>query len=84
MILAAAERGIHVLAEKPLAMDPMNWSRSARRSPTPGIRLSMLLTMRYEPPYQTIRRLIAEGAIGEVRLATMQKSYRLVSGRLAA
>lgn len=77
MILAAAERGIHVLAEKPLAMDLDELEQVRAALADSGIRLSMLLTMRYEPPYQTIRRLIAEGAIGEVCLATMQKSYRL-------
>lgn len=77
MILAAAERGIHVMAEKPLAMDLDELAQIRRALADSGIHLSMLLTMRYEPPYQTIRRLIAEGAVGEVCLATMQKSYRL-------
>ncbi len=77
MILAAAERGIHVLAEKPLAMDLDELAHIREAVTDSGILLSMLLTMRFEPPYLTMRRLIAEGAIGEVCLATMQKSYRL-------
>lgn len=77
MILAAAERGIHVIAEKPLAkeLDELERVRSAVEAS--GIELTMLLTMRFEPAYRTMRRVIAEGGIGEVCLATMQKSYRL-------
>ncbi len=77
MILAAAERGIHVIAEKPLAktLDQLQQVREAVESK--DIHLTMLLTMRFEPPYITMRRLIREGVIGEVCLATMQKSYRL-------
>ncbi len=76
-ILACARRDIHVLAEKPLAMtlDELRQLREAVGAA--GIHLSMLLTMRFDPPYATMRRLIAEGAVGEVCLATMQKSYRL-------
>ncbi len=76
-ILAACERGIHVIAEKPLAMTLDELSRVREAVDQSGIQLSMLLTMRFEPPYLTMRRLLAEGAIGEVCLATMQKSYRL-------
>ena len=79
LIVAAAERGIHCITEKPLAMtlDELDEVRSA--IDTSGIHLSMLLTMRFEPPYITMRRVIEEGAIGDVCLATMQKSYRLGS-----
>lgn len=77
MILAAAERGVHVIAEKPLAMDLDELAQVREALDRTGIHLSMLLTMRFEPPYITMRRLIGEGAIGEVCLATMQKSYRL-------
>ena len=77
MILAAAERGIHVIAEKPLAMDLDELAGVREALQSSGIHLSMLLTMRCDPPYITMRRLIAEGAIGEVCQAAMQKSYRL-------
>ncbi|MGI5819882.1 MAG: Gfo/Idh/MocA family protein [Armatimonadota bacterium] len=77
IILEAAERGIHVIAEKPLAMDLDELAQVREAVESSGIHLSMLLTMRFEPPYITMRRMIEEGAIGEVCLATMQKSYRL-------
>ena len=77
MILAAAERGTHIIAEKPLTKELDELERVRAAVEDSGIALTMLLTMRYEPAYRTIRRLIAEGAVGEVCLATMQKSYRL-------
>ncbi len=77
MILEAAKRGIHVIAEKPLAMTLDELAQIREAVASSGIHLSMLLTMRFDPPYITMRRMIAEGAIGEVCLATMQKSYRL-------
>lgn len=77
LILAAAERGIHCITEKPLAMTLEELAQVEEAVAASGIHLSMLLTMRFEPPYITMQRLVAEGAIGEVCLATMQKSYRL-------
>jgi predicted dehydrogenase len=37
----------------------------------------MLLTMRHEPKYATIRKLVSEGLIGQVSQVSSQKSYRL-------
>ena len=42
-----------------------------------GVRLSMLMTMRFEPAYKKAHDLIRGGAVGEVILATSQKSYKL-------
>ena len=79
LIVAAAERGIHCITEKPLAMTLDELEQVREAVERYGIQLSMLLTMRFEPPYITMRRVIEEGAIGDVCLATMQKSYRLGS-----
>jgi len=77
IIMACAERGIHVLAEKPLAftLDELGQVRAAVASS--GSRLSMLLTMRYEPAYLAIKQAVADGVLGKMCLATVQKSYRL-------
>jgi predicted dehydrogenase len=76
-IAACAQAGCHVLAEKPLAMTLEQLTEVRRAVKAAGVRLSMLLTMRFEPPYPLMRDLVAQGAIGEVVLATVQKSYRL-------
>ena len=54
---------------------PINLSRESFEKA--GIKLSMLLTMRYEAPYRAVRNAIASGVIGEVVMVTAQKSYRL-------
>ncbi len=77
VILEAAKRGIHILAEKPLAMTLDELEQVKQAVADAGVHLSMLLTMRFDPAYLTMHRMIADGAIGEVCLATMQKSYRL-------
>ncbi|NPV49154.1 MAG: Gfo/Idh/MocA family oxidoreductase [Armatimonadetes bacterium] len=77
VICACAERGLHVLAEKPLAYDLEQLGRVREAVAASGVHLSMLLTMRFEPAYRLVREQVAAGAIGEVCQAAMQKSYRL-------
>lgn len=70
-------RGIHVVTEKPLAttLEGLATVRAAlARSKS---RMTMLLTMRHEARYATMRKWIRKGAIGEPALATAQKSYRI-------
>ncbi len=76
-IVASARAGCHVLAEKPLAMDLEQLAQVREAVEGAQVRLSMLLTMRFDPPYRAMREAISAGRIGEVVLATVQKSYRL-------
>jgi len=77
VLTECAERGIHVLAEKPLTMtlDELDDVKMAFKSSR--VLLSMLMTMRFEPSYRKIREVVKSGVIGEVCLATAQKSYKL-------
>jgi predicted dehydrogenase len=75
-VVACARAGAHILAEKPLATSPADLEAARAAVQAAGITLSMLLTMRYEPVYVALREAISQGAIGEVLLATAQKSYR--------
>lgn len=77
IICACAERGVHVLAEKPLAYDLEQLARVRKAVEAASIQLSMLLTMRFEPAYRAVREVVEQGLIGEVCQAAMQKSYRL-------
>jgi predicted dehydrogenase len=76
-IIACAQAGCHVLAEKPLAMTLEQLAQVKEAVARAGVRLSMLLTMRFDPPYRAMHDAISAGRIGEVVLATVQKSYRL-------
>ena len=76
-ILACAARKIHVAAEKPLAIERAELERVKRAVAESGIRLTMLLPMRFEPPYVAMRQMVAAGRIGEVAQIAAQKSYKL-------
>ncbi len=77
IIRACAERGIHVLAEKPLAFDLDELAAVRQAVQDGGVQVSMLLTMRFEPAYRLLRQCVQDGLIGEVCQGAMQKSYRL-------
>jgi predicted dehydrogenase len=77
IVRACAERGVHVICEKPLAFTLEELGQVRQAVDTSGIRLTMLLTMRFEPAYRLLREQVASGVIGEVCQASMQKSYRL-------
>lgn len=77
MIAGAAGCGAHVIAEKPLAIDLDGLARTRQAVESAGVRLTMLLTMRFEPVFLAVRRAVEEGRIGKPILGTAFKSYRL-------
>jgi len=76
-IIECAKRNIDIVTEKPLALTLEDLARVKAALAKSKSRLTMLLTMRHEPKYTVVRRLIQEGAIGDVAQVTAQKSYRL-------
>jgi predicted dehydrogenase len=76
-ILACAAKGIHVIAEKPLAMTAADLAKVKKAYTPPQLRLSMLLPMRFDPPYLALKAIVDSGEIGEVAQITGQKSYQL-------
>jgi predicted dehydrogenase len=76
-LIALARRNIHIVTEKPLATTLEDLERIRAALARSKSRLTMLLTMRHEARYAKLRELVRGGAIGEVALATAQKSYQL-------
>jgi predicted dehydrogenase len=76
-ILACAAKGIHVIAEKPLAMTTADLAKVKKAYTAPHLRLSMLLPMRFDPPYLALKAIVDSGEIGEIAQITGQKSYQL-------
>jgi predicted dehydrogenase len=76
-ILACLERKLHVAAEKPLAIERPALDAIRRAVEMRGVRLTMLLAMRFEPPYVAMKSLVEAGAIGEVGQVSAQKSYKI-------
>jgi predicted dehydrogenase len=77
VIIACAERGLDVIAEKPLAINRRDLYRIHDTVTRHHTHLGMLLPMRFEPPYLALKQVVASGQIGEVIQISAQKSYQL-------
>ncbi|MDR2322063.1 MAG: Gfo/Idh/MocA family oxidoreductase [Microbacterium sp.] len=64
--VAAAERGYHILLEKPIAPTEEAATRIVEAAERNGVILAVCHVMRYSPYTQHLLRLIREGAIGRV------------------
>lgn len=63
---AALERGIHVVLEKPMALTAAQCDELLRLAADKDLTLVVYQNRRFDPDYVTMRRLIREGAIGEL------------------
>ena len=63
---AAAERGCHVLVEKPMAVDAAEARRMAELAEKHGVQLCVNHNHLYDPVMVKARRLIESGALGDV------------------
>ena len=76
-ILACAERGLNLIAEKPLAINRRDLDAVIRSVESHRVKAGMLLPMRFEPPYRGMKQVVDSGEIGEVSQIDAQKSYQL-------
>jgi predicted dehydrogenase len=63
---AALERGCHLLLEKPMALDEAGAERLDRAANASGKVTALCHVLRYSPYGLALRRLIREGAVGDV------------------
>jgi len=73
--MAAAERGCHILSDKPLATELDDLARLREAVGRAGVRIAAMFDMRCRPQFQAVRQAIADGRIGRPLLAAAQKSY---------
>lgn len=66
IVTAAAERSKHLLVEKPIERNSEAATRIVEIAEEAGLRLGVVLQNRFRPGAQALRRLIAEGSLGEV------------------
>lgn len=66
MALAGIERGVHVFMEKPLCRNLQEADQLVAACEKHKVKLGVGHPTRYSPKLETIRRLIKEGAIGQV------------------
>lgn len=76
-VLACLKHGVHVAAEKPLALNRPDLERIRQTRARHDLRLTMLLPMRFAGPYQALRKVVESGEIGEVCQISSQKSYKI-------
>jgi predicted dehydrogenase len=65
--LAALQAGRHALVEKPMALRAADGRELVEAAQAAGVNLMVGYSLRFMPPRILMRRLIDEGAIGEVR-----------------
>src|SRR5262249_60839049 len=79
-VTAAADAGKHVLCEKPLALDAAEARAMADQCRARGVVLMEAFMWRHQPRTAALRRLVAEGAIGELRLGRSSFSVPVAGG----
>ena len=67
-VLAAAAAGKHVLVEKPMATSVADCTRMIEACERAGVRLQVIQTQRFRGAISRTRQLVADGAIGTVRM----------------
>jgi predicted dehydrogenase len=79
--LACLERGLHVMAEKPLAMDLPALEGLFHAAQKSKAALVPMHTMRGVPALAAVQQAVRAGAIGDPLLSFSQKTYRWGSDR---
>src|SRR6201997_2299210 len=75
--IKALEAGKHVLCEKPFTRHPEEVEQAFDVADRTGLILSEAFMWRHNPQAAEARRLVADGAIGELRLVRSTFSYSL-------
>jgi predicted dehydrogenase len=71
------EKGIHVMADKPIATSWKDCERLAKVIKDGRIQVGMMLTERFNPPIYTLWKLIREGKLGDIVSFTVMKPHKL-------
>lgn len=66
VIERCSEKGIHVIADKPIVVNKTDFKRLEKVSKDDKIQIGLMLTMRFMPEVYTVKKIIEEGIIGEV------------------
>lgn len=66
MVLAAAERGMHIYMEKPMCRTPAEADQMVAACQKHDVKLALAHQTRYSPRLQAVRDLIGEGMLGTI------------------
>ena len=73
--IAAFERGIHVMCEKPIAVTVGDADRMLEAHRASGCRFGVMFQWRSSPLYRTARDIVRQGALGEIYRTAMICSH---------
>jgi len=76
-ILACLDHNLHVIAEKPFAIDRASLEQVYTAARAKKLHVGMLLPMLFDPPYLAMKQIVESGEVGEVIQIDAQKSYQL-------
>ncbi len=71
IVLAALAAGKHVLSEKPISNAPAVAADLVRAADEAGLTLAMVHNYHFLPEFRQIKRLLSDGLIGDLRVATL-------------
>lgn len=77
--LAAVEAGKHLLLEKPAALDRAEAGRIALAADRAGVHAAINHEFRYRPDVLTLRRMLVDGRLGELRGVETRDFFRFWS-----
>ncbi len=71
IVLGAFAAGAHVLSEKPISNVPAVATELARAADSAGLKMAMVHNYHFLPEFRQIKRLLTDGLIGDIRVATL-------------
>lgn len=71
IVLDAFAAGVHVLSEKPISNVPAIAADLVRAADAAGLKMAMVHNYHFLPEYRQIKKLLSEGIIGDLRVATL-------------
>lgn len=78
IILAAAERGLHVISQKPLDVDASSAESLIERCDSAGVLLYVDFHKRFDPAHIRLREDIAKGLYGRLQYGSVHMEDRIV------
>ncbi|MFA6079820.1 MAG: Gfo/Idh/MocA family oxidoreductase [Candidatus Omnitrophota bacterium] len=75
MIIEAAKRGVNVLTEKPMGLNPKEASDEIKAAKRAGIVFSSIFQNRFNPGSQLVKKRIDDGSLGKLKAARLVLSY---------
>ena len=84
IIVKALQMGLHVIADKPICTKLAELEQIAALATKQRLAVGCLLDLRDHGPFLTARRLIRDGAIGEVHTVNVTAQHPLMLGRRPA